>query len=72
MNPIKTSSTRNFPHISAELLAALESRWPDRCPDGLATTVDEFRFRQGELAVVRFLRRQFDLQNATVIQHQGT
>lgn len=59
---------KKFPPIPPELMQELEQRWADSMPDSLTTTLDEFRFKQGELSVVRFLRRQFDLQNKTIFQ----
>jgi hypothetical protein len=61
-------TNRSFPPISEELIKELEGRWPDVMPHGMTTTLDEFRFKQGELAVIRFLRRQFDAQNTTILE----
>lgn len=55
-----------LPPIPKNLLEALEKAFPDRCPDpGLS--MDEVRIKQGEVAVVRFLRRQFDIQTTPTI-----
>jgi hypothetical protein len=58
-----------FPPISAELMAKLEELWPDAMPDPSQTPdLESLRLKQGELLVVRFLRRQFDLQNKTILE----
>lgn len=56
-----------LPPIPVDLLVALEKAFPDVCPDP-GVSLDDIRIKQGELAVVRFLRRQFDIQNNTIIQ----
>lgn len=63
-----SANAKRFPPISAELMNELEKRWPDTMPDPDVTpSLEALRFKQGELAVVRYLRRQFDLQNKTVL-----
>lgn len=56
-----------FPAIPAELLAALERRFPERSAE-LTWSDREVWSKSGERNVVRFLRAQFDDQNETVIQ----
>ena len=64
-----SAKAKRFPPISAELMTELEKRWPDTMPDPEVTPgLEALRFKQGELAVVRYLRRQFDLQNTTVLK----
>lgn len=53
----RLSRPAEFPDVPADLLAALERVFPDRCPDG-ALSNDEIRERIGEARVIRFLRRQ--------------
>lgn len=67
MNVIRTPAN-TFPPISAELLKELETRFPDQLPTDPCTTVEELRIKQGEMNVVRLLRRQFDAQNKTIIK----
>ena len=55
-----------LPPISTQLIAAMEKCFPDVCPDP-SVPIDQLRLRQGELAVVRFMRRQYDIQNKTVL-----
>jgi len=55
-----------LPPIPVDLLVALEKAFPDVCPDPSAS-LDDIRIKQGELAVVRFLRRQYDIQNTTIL-----
>lgn len=45
----------NFPAVPLELIEALESRFPDRCPD-LRTPEREVWAATGRAEVVRFLR----------------
>lgn len=54
-----------FPIVPQALLEELERRFPDRMPDSLNT--DELLRKQGNVQVVRFLRKQFDTQNQTVL-----
>jgi hypothetical protein len=56
-----------FPPVPADLLAALELLFPDRCPD-LATPERELWAQVGRCEVVRLLRARFDEQNTSVIQ----
>lgn len=56
---------KTFPPIPRDLLDELERRFPDRMPD--STNTDELLRKQGNVQVVRFLRKQFDLQNTTVL-----
>ena len=47
-------SDEGFPHIPQDLLAELERRFPERCPD-LKTDDRIIWFYAGQRAVVRFL-----------------
>lgn len=53
----RAAAPAEFPDVPADLMAALERIFPDRCPDG-ALSNDEIRERIGEARVLRFLRRQ--------------
>jgi hypothetical protein len=55
-----------FPHVSIELLEALDRLFPERCPDPSWADRDIWR-KTGNREVVRFLRAKFDEQNETVI-----
>ena len=57
-----------FPNISKELLEVLEKRFPDRSPDG-DETLDEIRFKSGQVSVVRLLRYHFNLQNQNILEN---
>lgn len=60
---------QRFPPISTELMNKLEEMWPDVMPDLASTqSLADLRVKQGELLVVRFLRRQFDIQNKTILE----
>ena len=54
----------DLPRISEALLKDLEARFPDRMPDR-TLSVDEIRYKAGQVSVVRFLREQFTIQNET-------
>ena len=62
MDPIKSK----LPPISTQLLAALEKAFPDVLP-APDITLDQIRIKQGEVNVIRFLRRQYDIQNKTTL-----
>jgi hypothetical protein len=57
-----------FPVVSKELLEALEKRFPDRAPYK-GDDYPDIMYRAGEVAVVRFLRYQFDLQNQNILEN---
>lgn len=56
---------KRFPRIPQDLLEELERRFPDRIPD--STDTSELLRKQGNVQVIRFLRKQFDIQNTTVL-----
>jgi hypothetical protein len=60
--------SQKFPPVPQALLEELERRFPDRIPDSLCT--DELLRKQGNVQVLRFLRKQFDIQNQTVLDPQ--
>ena len=62
MNP-KLST---FPPINKGLLEALEKRFPDRCPEE-ALTDQQVRVKMGNVAVIRFLRTEYNRQNKTIL-----
>lgn len=58
-----------FPPVSKELLAELERRFPDRVPDNPQEPLDNIRYKQGQIALIRFLRTQFELQNRNILEN---
>tara|TARA_R100001463_G_scaffold57630_3_gene109902 strand:- start:238 stop:438 length:201 start_codon:yes stop_codon:yes gene_type:complete len=52
-------NTDRFPPIPHELLAELEKRFPERCPD-LKTDERVIWFYSGQRAVVRFLWEKYN------------
>lgn len=58
-----------FPPIPADLMKALDQRFPEKTPS-LKMSIDEIRWKGGERAVVRFLQEQFNRQNETVTNHK--
>lgn len=56
-----------FPPIPLVLLEALEHRFPDRMPPK-ERSLEDIRFSQGEVNVIRVLRREFDKQNENILQ----
>jgi hypothetical protein len=58
------------PPVPLPLLEALERSYPDKMPHPL-TTLEELRFMQGQVDVVRRLRREFDRQNKTVLKGES-
>lgn len=53
---------KSFPHVSPELLAALEEAFPDRLPYDPSTSPATVAALIGEQRVLRFLRRVADEQ----------
>lgn len=64
-----SSASRKFPLISKDLLEELETRFPDLMPD-TKDSVDEIRFKQGQISVIRFLRSTFNNQTKTVLERK--
>ena len=56
---------QDIPKLSETLVQVLEERFPDRLP-GRDTTLEDLRFKQGQVSVVRFLREQYNIQNETI------
>jgi hypothetical protein len=59
-------TTSRFPAVSLALLEDLEKRFPDRIPDTIAS-VQEIYKKQGEVTVIRLLRREYDKQTANIL-----
>ena len=62
-------SNKRFPEITASVIEELEKRFPSKIPTSKSFTFDEFRYLQGQVSVVEFLRHQFNLQNQTVLEN---
>ena len=59
---IRNQDENPLPPISRELIASLDSRFPERCPD-VNTEERVIWFYSGQRALVRFLIDQFARQN---------
>ena len=62
-----TSASRKFPVVPKELLDELETRFPDLMPE-FSDSVDDIRFKQGQISVIRFLRSTFNNQNKNILE----
>lgn len=60
------TATAKFPPIPQQLMEELERRFPDKCPD-LETPIADIHKTVGQVSVIRFLRKQYDLQNKTTL-----
>jgi hypothetical protein len=58
----------DFPHIPADLLTALEDKFPDSIPTSKSLTIEDFRRMQGNREVINFLRHQFEQQNKNILE----
>lgn len=59
---------KKFPNVPKDLLDELETRFPDQMPD-LNMSDADIKIAQGKVAVIRFLRNQFDMQNKTILEN---
>jgi hypothetical protein len=55
-----------FPPIPPDVLLALSKQFPERAPHAFET-LEEMRWRGGQVSVVRFLRRMYDEQNKNIL-----
>lgn len=62
------STDETFPPITPALIAALDARFPDRCPD-LATSERVVWVDAGSARVVRFLKRILQEQSETILSN---
>ena len=62
-----TDRQSKLPPIPEPLMLALEKAFPNVCPQREAT-LEDIRWQQGAQLVVQFMRRQFDLQNTTILK----
>jgi hypothetical protein len=58
---------KRFHIVTKELLEELEKRFPDRCPEP-DLSLDEIRFKQGQVSVIRFLRGHYEAQSKNVLE----
>jgi len=56
-----------FPTIPKAILDEISKRFPDVMPDA-SDSLDQIRFQQGQISVVRFLKHQFHLQNQNILE----
>ena len=61
--------SKRFPEIPLSVIEELEKRFSSKIPTSKSFTFDEFRYLQGQISVVEFLRHQFNLQNQTVLEN---
>lgn len=64
----KLMSNKKFPIVTKELLDELEKRYPDRMPDIESGGLDVVRYKQGQVSVIRLLRKQFESQTMNVLE----
>lgn len=57
-----------FPQVSKELIDALELQFKDQLPAAPVDSLSVINFRAGEIAVIRFLRTQFNNQNKNILE----
>lgn len=61
--------SKRFPEITLSVIEELEKRFSSKIPTSKNITLDEFRYLQGQISVVEFLRHQFNLQTQTVLEN---
>ena len=61
--------SKRFPEIPLSVIEELEKRFSSKIPTSKSITFDEFRYLQGQISVVEFLRHQFNLQTQTVLEN---
>lgn len=61
--------SKKFPVIPLSVIEELEKRFSSKIPTSKSFTFDEFRYLQGQVSVVEFLRHQFNLQTQTVLEN---
>ena len=61
--------SKRFPEIPLSVIEELEKRFSSKIPTSKSFTFDEFRYLQGQISVVEFLRHQFNLQTQTVLEN---
>ena len=61
--------SKRFPEIPLSVIEELEKRFSSKIPTSKSFTFDEFRYLQGQISVVEFLRHHFNLQTQTVLEN---
>jgi len=51
------------------LLEGLEKRFKDTVPDTTDYSLEQFRFLQGQLSVIRFLRKEYERQTKDILEN---
>ena len=64
-----TTNANNIPDIPKSLLECLENRFSSKIPTSKNFSYEDFRYLQGQVSVVEFLRHQFTLQTQTVMEN---
>lgn len=62
------SDSKKFPEIPKSLIEELEKRFPNKVPTSKSYSYEDFRYLQGQLSVIEFLRHHFDQQNKTILE----
>lgn len=62
-------NNKKFPPIPKVLLEELEKRFPDVCPEP-DLSLDQIRFKQGQVSVIRFLQSNFEFQNRNILENK--
>lgn len=58
-------------YFPVDLIEHLEKIFPDKIPDYTSCDIDELRVKQGQVSVVRYLRRQYSIQLSSMGTKRG-
>lgn len=61
--------SKRFPELPLGVVEELEKRFPSKIPTSKNFSYEDFRYLQGQVSVVEFLRHQFTLQTKTVMEN---
>lgn len=59
----------DLPMVPKVLLEGLEKRFKDTVPDTTDYSLEQFRFLQGQLSVIRFLRKEYERQTKDILEN---
>lgn len=62
------STSSDLPPIPKDLLDALDSKFPERCPE-VSWSDREVWVRTGERLVIRYLKRVYEEQNRNILDN---
>lgn len=62
-------NNKKFPLVNKELLEHLETTFPDRMPDLELGGLETIRYKQGQISVIRLLRKQFTNQTTKTLEN---